>query len=259
MNKTIYLLRHAKSSWKDADNINDYDRPLSSKGIQMAHFVGETLHNMMATKKQQQKQEEGKVVVDLPDVILSSSSVRTKDTLNIVLEEWMLGGDSSSSGHRCSSQSYRRGKFSKVRKRISQSKGEEEDDHEILCCWCKILYSKSWYDLSNVGYLNHLVNMLSSDDDEQDNIFSNANTIMIVGHNPSMEKLLNDLTFSSSPLRNNNENAEQQQQQQQQQWQHYSPGHFYVVRFPPTLENWSDLGCYIERGGRGIIDMHLPE
>jgi hypothetical protein len=55
---------------------------------------------------------------------------------------------------------------------------------------CKILYSKSWpwYDLSDVGYLNHLVNILSvssnndddddDDDDEQGNIFSNVNTII---------------------------------------------------------------------------------
>jgi hypothetical protein len=56
-----------------------------------------------------------------------------------------------------------------------------------------------------------------------------------------MKKLLNDSTSSSSLLHNNIANA----QQQQQQCQHYSPGNFYVARFPPTLENWSDLGCFL--------------
>jgi hypothetical protein len=60
--------------------------------------------------------------------------VRTNDTLNIVLEEWMFGSDSSSSSHRCSSRSHRRGKFCTVRNRISQSKGEEETTTMMKSC-----------------------------------------------------------------------------------------------------------------------------
>ena len=123
----------------------------------------------------------------------------------------------------------------------------------------KILYSKSWYDLSDEGYFNHLVDMLSREEDISEEealsgsnsnyvpkqILSNVNTIMIVGHNPAIEQLLNELILSST-----NDKAKE--------WQHYSPGHFYAVRFP-TLERWSDLGGYIsEEGRRGVVELHLP-
>ena len=69
---------------------------------------------------------------------------------------------------------------------------------------------------------------------------------MIVGHNPAIEKLLNKL-LRSSP------------NDQVKEWQHYSPGHFYAVKFP-MLERWSDLGGYIgEKGRRGVVELHLPE
>lgn len=177
--------------------------------------------------------------VDVPDVILASPSVRTRETLDIVL----------------AAAAWRRKFF---------------DDESS-----KILYSKSWYDLSDEGYLNHLVHIMLSDDEEEDinkeetsdqgntsdhggssiatnntlpnhNIFSNVNTIMIVGHNPAIERLLNDLLTSP-----NDDKAKQE-------WHHYSPGHFYAVRFP-TLERWSDLGAYIEEGRRGVVALHLPE
>ena len=40
--KTIFLLRHAKSSWKNLD-ISDADRPLKSKGVSHAYFMAEKL------------------------------------------------------------------------------------------------------------------------------------------------------------------------------------------------------------------------
>jgi phosphohistidine phosphatase len=37
--KTLYLLRHAKSSWKEPD-LQDFDRPLSGRGREAAPLVG---------------------------------------------------------------------------------------------------------------------------------------------------------------------------------------------------------------------------
>lgn len=37
--KTIYLLRHAKSSWADPE-ISDFDRPLNERGLDAAPFMG---------------------------------------------------------------------------------------------------------------------------------------------------------------------------------------------------------------------------
>jgi len=40
--KTLYLLRHAKSSW-NLPSIDDFDRPLNNRGIRNAPFMGEML------------------------------------------------------------------------------------------------------------------------------------------------------------------------------------------------------------------------
>ncbi|SDF07536.1 SixA phosphatase family protein [Cellulophaga baltica] len=42
--KTIYLMRHGKSTWEYA--VSDRDRPLKERGIQDAHIVGETLSKL---------------------------------------------------------------------------------------------------------------------------------------------------------------------------------------------------------------------
>ena len=41
-NKTLYLVRHAKSSWKDM-GLADFDRPLNKRGKNDAPFMGEKL------------------------------------------------------------------------------------------------------------------------------------------------------------------------------------------------------------------------
>lgn len=64
--KTLYLVRHAKSSWEDL-TIEDYERPLISKGIQRAKKVAEHLR--------------GKGVK--PDLIISSHAVRAYETARI--------------------------------------------------------------------------------------------------------------------------------------------------------------------------------
>lgn len=40
--KTLFLLRHAKSSWDD-DSLADFDRPLNERGLNTAPFMGETI------------------------------------------------------------------------------------------------------------------------------------------------------------------------------------------------------------------------
>ena len=40
--KTLYIVRHAKSSWRDID-LADIDRPLKNRGVNDAIIVGERL------------------------------------------------------------------------------------------------------------------------------------------------------------------------------------------------------------------------
>ena len=62
--KNIYFLRHAKSSWDDFA-LKDFDRPLSTRGIQDADLMG----NYFRSKK-----------IKL-DIVFSSPSKRTRETL----------------------------------------------------------------------------------------------------------------------------------------------------------------------------------
>jgi phosphohistidine phosphatase len=66
--KTIYLLRHAKSSWKD-ESLSDIERPLNGRGKKAAETMGAFL-----------KRE--KILFDL---VLSSSAVRARQTIDRVL------------------------------------------------------------------------------------------------------------------------------------------------------------------------------
>jgi len=61
--KTLYLVRHAKSYWKD-QSIPDFDRPLNSRGKRDAPFMGEVL-------------KDKKIKLGL---IISSPAKRTKKT-----------------------------------------------------------------------------------------------------------------------------------------------------------------------------------
>ena len=66
---TLYLLRHAKSSWKD-DTLPDFDRPLKDRGRKAAKRVGQYL----AAEK-------------LKDpLVICSPAVRTRETAEIVLK-----------------------------------------------------------------------------------------------------------------------------------------------------------------------------
>lgn len=67
--KTLLVLRHAKSSWKD-EGISDHDRPLNKRGKQDAPRMGQLIR------------EEGLV----PDLILTSSAKRALTTAQMAAE-----------------------------------------------------------------------------------------------------------------------------------------------------------------------------
>lgn len=70
--RTLYLLRHAKSSWKD-DSLRDFDRPLKGRGRDAAEQMGKVL------AEEKSVSDAGKLVV------ISSPAVRARETTEIVL------------------------------------------------------------------------------------------------------------------------------------------------------------------------------
>ncbi|MEM1135011.1 MAG: histidine phosphatase family protein [Bacteroidota bacterium] len=68
--KTLYIVRHAKSSWKD-ESLDDYDRPLNKRGKRDAPFMGEKL-------------KEQKI---LPDLIIASPAKRANATAKILAKK----------------------------------------------------------------------------------------------------------------------------------------------------------------------------
>ncbi|QOD61918.1 histidine phosphatase family protein [Polaribacter haliotis] len=67
--KTLYIVRHAKSSW-EYSGIEDIDRPLKKRGIKDAHLMS----NFLAK------------TIDKPDVFISSSANRALHTAVIFCE-----------------------------------------------------------------------------------------------------------------------------------------------------------------------------
>ncbi len=68
--KTLYIIRHAKSSWKDT-TLDDFDRSLNKRGKLNAPLMGDRLKS--------------KNIV--PDLILSSPAKRAKKTAKIIAEK----------------------------------------------------------------------------------------------------------------------------------------------------------------------------
>jgi len=64
--KSLFLLRHAKSSWSDPD-LADFDRPLNPRGLDAAPFMG----SVMAEKGYN------------PSIILSSPAERARHTAHL--------------------------------------------------------------------------------------------------------------------------------------------------------------------------------
>jgi len=61
--KRIYIMRHGKAKW-DADQYEDFDRPLKKRGHKASSFMGSLLA----------------VHQEIPDIILSSSAIRAVET-----------------------------------------------------------------------------------------------------------------------------------------------------------------------------------
>jgi phosphohistidine phosphatase len=74
--KTLLLMRHAKSSWKE-DHLADHERPLNKRGKKDAPRMGVLLHDKKL----------------VPQSILCSSAVRARDTAKAVAESAGFKGD----------------------------------------------------------------------------------------------------------------------------------------------------------------------
>jgi phosphohistidine phosphatase len=123
--KTVLLLRHAKSSWKQT-GLSDHDRPLNKRGKITAPRMGQLIY------------EEDL----LPDVILSSTARRARDTADLVADASGFAGE--------------------------------------------LIYLGDFYHAWPSDYVDALRNL--SDE------FGAA---MLVGHNPGIEALLEELTGES--------------------------------------------------------------
>ena len=120
--KTLLILRHAKSSWKN-EGTADHDRPLNKRGKRDAPRMGSLLR------------EENLI----PDLIISSSAKRARMTVEAVVEESGYDGD--------------------------------------------VRFSRELYAAGPEAYLQALQVL----DDE-------VECVMVVGHNPDLEELLEILT-----------------------------------------------------------------
>ena len=67
--KTLYAVRHAKSSWDDL-TLSDHDRPLMQKGIVKTEKINQFLLQN----------------IKCPDLFLSSTAVRAKATADLIAE-----------------------------------------------------------------------------------------------------------------------------------------------------------------------------
>jgi len=76
--KTLILIRHAKSSWKDP-TLDDHDRPLNKRGLRDAPTMGRRLDAHLRTQ-----------TINGPDVWLSSSAERALATSRLISMELTL-------------------------------------------------------------------------------------------------------------------------------------------------------------------------
>ncbi len=65
--KTLFILRHAKSSWENTD-LSDFERPLNERGLEAAPLMGDVM------KKNRFQ----------PEIILSSSAKRAEQTAMLI-------------------------------------------------------------------------------------------------------------------------------------------------------------------------------
>lgn len=80
--KTLYFIRHAKSSWDDP-LASDHDRLLNERGVKDAHTMAESLISNFKSP----------LFYPPPDLLLSSTAVRARSTAQIFCKEFGLTGD----------------------------------------------------------------------------------------------------------------------------------------------------------------------
>jgi phosphohistidine phosphatase len=123
--KTVLVLRHAKSSWKER-GLSDHNRPLNKRGLNDAPIMGQLIY------------EEALV----PQVILSSTARRARNTADLVAEACSFEGE--------------------------------------------VTYIEDFYHAWPSDYVDALRSL--SDD---------IDSAMLVGHNPGIEMLIEELTGES--------------------------------------------------------------
>ena len=74
--KSLHLLRHAKSSWKDP-GLNDHDRPLSKRGRQTAKMMAAYLRRAKIA----------------PDLEICSTAMRAQQTLDPIAKTSAKGSE----------------------------------------------------------------------------------------------------------------------------------------------------------------------
>ena len=74
--KTLFLLRHAKSSWKN-ETLTDFERPLNSRGKHASQTIAAFLNQEKIN----------------PDLILSSTAQRARETIEIIRQYGAAPGD----------------------------------------------------------------------------------------------------------------------------------------------------------------------
>jgi phosphohistidine phosphatase len=67
--KTLFVLRHAKSSWSDPD-LSDFDRPLNERGLRAAPMIGDLMKQCSFE----------------PSILVSSPALRARLTAGLVKE-----------------------------------------------------------------------------------------------------------------------------------------------------------------------------
>jgi len=72
--KKLFLMRHAKSDWADS-SIPDHDRPLNARGRASAPLMAQWIQSHQS----------------IPEVVLCSTAVRTRQTLELLIETWSSG------------------------------------------------------------------------------------------------------------------------------------------------------------------------
>jgi phosphohistidine phosphatase len=126
--KTLLILRHAKSSWKD-ETLPDFDRPLNKRGQEDAPRMGKLLLDQ-----------------DLvPDLIISSDARRASATAELVVEESHYAGE--------------------------------------------IIFLNDLYAAEPEAYLDALARLGGE-----------MACVMIIGHNPGLEELIQELSGEYQPL-----------------------------------------------------------